>query len=250
MNQDKRTILITGAASGIGAATAGRLAGGGQRLILHTGSDREGLARTAAAAREQGAEVDEILGELADSATIDALIAGANAAGRLDALISNAGHADRTPFEDLSAEAVKRAHETMTMAFFGLAQGLLPLIKQSQRGRIVAVSSFVAHRYRLTGEVFPASAAAKAGLEALAKSLALEVADSGVTVNCVVPGHVEKDRQTDAERRARADNMNKLIPMGRLAKPSDITGLIEFLLSDDAGYITGQSMHVDGGLTL
>jgi NAD(P)-dependent dehydrogenase (short-subunit alcohol dehydrogenase family) len=250
MEQDQASILITGAASGIGAATARRLARPGAHFILHTGSDREGLARTAAAVRERGAEAEEFLGDLRADATIAALLAGANEAGRLDALISNAGHADRTPFEALSLEAVRKAHEVMTLAFFQLAQGTLPLIKASGRGRIVAVSSFVAHRYRLTGEVFAASAAAKAGLEALAKSLALEVADSGVTVNCVVPGHVEKDRQSDAERRARADNMEKLIPMGRLARPDDITGLIEFLLSDDAGYITGQTMHVDGGLTL
>jgi len=250
MTQEKRTILITGAASGIGAALARRLAASGSRLILHTGSDRDALAGTAAAARQQGAAVEEVVGDLRDRAAIAALIAKAEAAGRLDALVSNAGYADRTGFEALSADAVREAHEAMTLAFFGLAQGALPLLKASGRGRIVAVSSFVAHRYRLTGEVFPASAAAKAGLEALAKSLALEVAASGVTVNCVAPGHVEKDRQSDAERRARADKVAALIPMGRLARPSDITGLIEFLLSEDAGYITGQTLHVDGGLTL
>lgn len=246
-----RVILITGAASGIGAAIVRRLAGPGVGLILHTGSSEADLQRCADAATAAGSEVATVLGDLRTDDTCTRLAdTAAERFGRLDAVISNAGYADRTPFTQLDEPAVDRAYETMTRAFFRLAHATLPMLRDSKQARVVAISSFVAHRYREVGEVFPASAAAKAGLEALAKSLALELAPDGITVNCVVPGHVEKDRQSEEVRATRRTRMAPLIPMGRLAQPDDISGIVGFLLSPEASYITGQLIHVDGGLTL
>jgi len=246
-----RVILITGAASGIGAAIVRRLAGPGVGLILHTGSSEADLQRCADAATAAGSEVATVLGDLRTDDTCTRLADTATERfGRLDAVISNAGYADRTPFTQLDEAAVDRAYETMTLAFFRLAHATLPMLRDSKQARVVAISSFVAHRYREVGEVFPASAAAKAGLEALAKSLALELAPDGITVNCVVPGHVEKDRQSEEVRATRRTRMSPLIPMGRLAQPDDISGIVGFLLSPEASYITGQLIHVDGGLTL
>jgi NAD(P)-dependent dehydrogenase (short-subunit alcohol dehydrogenase family) len=248
--ETQRTIVITGAATGIGAAVARRLAASPCRLILHTGSNRAALAGVADELRDRGNAVDEVVGDIAEEDTVAQLLAPAQAAGHLDGIVSNAGYADRTPYEALTPQQVLRAHAVMTMGFFELSRRALPLLEASGGGRIVAISSFVAHRYRLTGELFPASAAAKAGLEALAKDLALETAGRGITVNCVVPGHIEKDVQDEDARGKRRQNVGKLIPMGRLGVPDEIAGLVQFLLSDDAAYITGQTVHVDGGLTL
>ena len=139
----------------------------------------------------------------------------------------------------------------MTGAFHRLARAALPHLKAAARGRVVAVSSFVAHRFNL-GDVFVASAAAKAGLEALARALAVELAPNGVTVNCVVPGYIRKDAEIDGS----LPNMDRRrgglarVPLGRVGLPEEVAALIAFLLSAEAAYITGQAIHIDGGLTL
>jgi NAD(P)-dependent dehydrogenase (short-subunit alcohol dehydrogenase family) len=250
-HENKQIIVLTGAATGIGAAIVRRLAGPGVGFVLHTGSNQAALEQVAGTASDRGAETEILLGDLRDAGTANRLVDLASRRfGRIDALISNAGYADRTPFTQLEEGAIDDAYETMTKAFFRLARAVLPQLQVSPAGRIVAISSFVAHRYRLVGETFPASAAAKAGLEALAKALALELAPDHVTVNCVVPGHIEKDTQNEDQRAARRDRMTGLIPMARMGQPDDISGIVAFLLSPEASYITGQLIHVDGGLTL
>ena len=139
----------------------------------------------------------------------------------------------------------------MTDGFFALVTAALNDLESSDWGRVVAVSSFVAHSFGINDAVFPTSAAAKAGLEALAKSLAMQLAPTGTTVNCVAPGYTQKDPGAhaavagDAWARAAAAT-----PMQKLAQPDDIAAMIAFLLSRDAGHITGQVIHVDGGMSL
>ncbi len=135
-------------------------------------------------------------------------------------------------------------------AFFLLASAAIPYLQNSDWGRIVATSSFVAHVYAADG-LFAATAAAKAAIESLAKTLAVQLAPSGITVNSVAPGYTQKDASghsalsDEAWRKASAK-----VPMGRIGVPDDAAALIAFLLSRDASYITGQTIHVDGGLTL
>ena len=245
-------MLVTGAASGVGAALARRLAGPGTTLVLHTRRNRAGLDAMADAARAAGAEVRLALGDLADSATARALIdKAADGFGQLDGLVHNAGFALAKGFGELEQRELDYSTAVIRDAFFRLATHALPLLAGSRCGRIVAVSSFVAHEFRLGGVVFAASAAAKAGLEALVRSLAAQVAGQGITVNAVVPGFIRKhpgaDMALDPAATARA---LERVPLGRLGLPEDVAATIAFLLSAEAAYITGQAIHVDGGLSL
>jgi len=255
MSAAKRVVLITGAGSGIGAALARRLASSDVALLLHgRGKDETGRARLEAVAtscQEQGARVDIAFGDLVEAGV------GANAVEKalasfdgLDQIVHNAGFAERRAFGELTRADLSTSLEAMPGAFLEIANASLPSLSTSARGRVVVVSSFVAHRF-CEGELFPASAAAKAALEALAKSLAAELAPTRTTVNIVVPGFTRKDEgKLGALPRSAWEEVAKRNPQRRLALPDEIAATIAFLLSDEAAHITGATLRVDGGLTL
>ena len=245
-------ILVTGAASGIGAAVGRALASPDASILLHTRRNRVGVEAVARELRLQGARVETALGDLAEHGVADTLVADAVARlGGLDVLVSNAGFADRTPFASLTDAAMNASVEAIQGAFFRLARAAMPHLRAGRDPRVVAVSSFVAHAFRPDVAVFPASAAAKAALEALVRTLAIELAPSGVTVNAVVPGFIRKD--AGAHRAigpgALADQTAR-IPLGRIGLPADVAAAVAFLASTAASYITGQMLHVDGGLVM
>ncbi len=249
----ERVVLVTGAASGIGAAVARRIAGADTALLLHTRdeSERPGLDAVAAAAGAAGSPVATAFADLLEAGAASHLVAAAiERFGAVDQIVSNAGFADRRPLGEVGRDALDGAIRAMTGAFFELATAALPSLEKSAWGRVVAVSSFVAHVYA-EGGLFPVTAAAKAGIEALAKSLAVQLAAAGTTVNCIAPGYTRKDASghsalsQEAWRRAA-----ERTPMGRIAEPADHAALIAFLLGREARHITGQVIHVDGGLTL
>jgi NAD(P)-dependent dehydrogenase (short-subunit alcohol dehydrogenase family) len=248
----RRVILVTGAASGIGAAVCRALAGPDNAILVHARRNQAGAEAVLRAVREAGAEADIVLGDLAEPGVAGAIVAKAvDHFGGLNVLVSNAGFADRTPFADLTDETMTRSVEAIQGAFFRLARAAIPHLRAGQDPRVVAISSFVAHAFRTDLAVFPASAAAKAASEALVRALAMELASVGVTVNAVVPGFIRKDPGTHAAfTPEQAAAQAARIPLGRLGLPDDVAAAVAFLVSPAAAYITGQSLHVDGGLVI
>ena len=250
----KPVALVTGAASGIGAATVRTIAGDCLGLAIHTrgtlAQSRERLSDVAQGARAAGCEVLELHGDLAETGTAQRIVGETIARfGRLDHVVANAGFADRRGTTELTRADLDRSLSTMAGAFLELAQGAREALAASPQGRLVYLSSFVAHRYA-RGALFPASAAAKAAGEALMRTLAAELAPSGVTVNAVVPGYTRKDGGHTALAADAWTAAAVATPIGRIAEPDDVAALVGFLLSPAARHITGQAIAVDGGLSL
>ncbi|MEK6298698.1 MAG: SDR family NAD(P)-dependent oxidoreductase, partial [Paraburkholderia tropica] len=192
----ERVVLITGAGSGIGAALARRLAAPGVALMLHArGADaasRTRLADVAQTCEARGAVCATACADLANEPAAHLIDATLERFGALDQLVANAGHAQRQTLAALDTDVLGAAFAAMPAAFASLVRRAQPALIRSARGRVVAVSSFVAHRYRADAP-FAATAAAKAALESLAKTAAAELAPHGVSVNCVAPGYTRKD---------------------------------------------------------
>jgi len=248
-----RVIAVTGAASGIGAALCSRLAVRGARLVMHTGSNREALSGRVQTLLNDGVQVEAVIGDLTEPDESARLVnAALERFGQLDGVVSNAGFPDLTPFEVLDDERMRRSFEAMPAAFLRIMREAAPALRHSSCGRVVAVSSFVAHRFLMGGDNFTASAAAKGALEGLVRSLAERLAPDGITVNAVAPGYIKKDQEASLTIEAASASRRGIseVAMGRIGTPDEVAAVIEFLLCGDAAYVTGQTIHVDGGLTL
>lgn len=247
-----KVVIVTGAASGIGAAIANLVAGPGAALMLHTRKNAEGLARVAEACREKGARVETMLGDLSDPEVPGQLVAQARRHfGAIDQIVSNAGQAQRGLFGELPIEAFTAALESMPLAFCRLVDAAYADIEASDQGRVVAISSFVAHVFGTAGPLFPPTSAAKAAIEALVKALAVQLGPSGSTANAVVPGFTRK--QGGGHLAAASETLETaaaITPTRRLTEPADIAAAVGFLLSPAAGQVNGHMLHVDGGLIL
>ena len=245
-----KTILITGSGSGIGEAVARKLAGQCEHLVLHTGSNKTGLQHVGEYCEAAGTKVEKIIGDLCESQTVDALLS-AGMHGEVSGVVLNAGFPDWKGFEGLHVADLERSMNVILTANFRLLHGLVASLKAARNGRVVAISSFLAHKFKVGAQVFPASAMAKAALERMMQSFAAEYAHTGLTANTIVPGYIKKNapNHTPPDKAGLQEILNR-IPAGRLGRSEEVAELTAFLLSDRAAYITGQSIHIDGGLLL
>ena len=238
-----QTALVTGASGGIGAAIARALHANGAVVML-AGRRREALDALAAVLGER---VHLAAADLADPAAADRLIRDAEAAmGRLDILVNNAGITRDALALRMSDEDWQAVIEIDLTAAFRLSRAALRGMVRRRHGRIIGITSVVA----LTGNPGQANyAAAKAGMIGMAKSLAAEIASRGITVNCVAPGLIATpmtERLTPEQR----DRIAAAIPIGRLGRPEEIAAAVVFLASREAAYLTGQTLHVNGGMAM
>lgn len=245
-----RTIIVTGAATGIGAYTCRRFMGPDTAFVIHTRKNRDRLEQVADEMRAAGAAVETAYGDLAESGMAANLVErAANTFGGLDVIVSNAGYAVPKDIGQLDDESFEATHRVICRAFLEMATAALPHLAKAKDGRVIAVSAFGAHLYCPSMPLFPASAAAKAGLEALTRSLAVQLAPLGATANVVAPGMIVKDTGTHVTRTPKQrERQLAIVPMGRLGEMDEVAAVIEFVASRDASYLTGQVIHVNGGL--
>ncbi|WP_334128850.1 3-oxoacyl-ACP reductase FabG [Sneathiella sp.] len=235
--------LVTGASGGIGAAIARQLHGRGATVGL-SGTREEALQEVAESLKER---VHVLPCNLSDAAAVDGLISAAEGAmGQLDILVNNAGLTRDGLAMRMKDEDWDIVMDVNLKAAFKLSRNALRGMMKRRFGRIIGITSIVG----VTGNPGQANyAASKAGMIGMSKSLAQEVASRGITVNCIAPGFIET-AMTDALSDAQKETLLAGVPAGMLGRPEDIASAVVYLASDEAAYITGQTLHVNGGMVM
>ncbi|HET6157278.1 MAG TPA: 3-oxoacyl-[acyl-carrier-protein] reductase [Dongiaceae bacterium] len=238
-----KSALVTGASGGIGGAIARALHAQGATVGL-SGTRVEPLEKLKA---ELGERAHVLPCDLGDPAAIDALLKSADAAlGGIDILINNAGLTRDNLALRMKDEDWQKVLDVNLTAGFRLARGAMRAMMKKRWGRIIGITSVVAH----TGNSGQANyAAAKAGMIGMSKSLAQEVASRGITVNCVAPGFIET-QMTGALNDDQKARIMATIPAGRLGQSDEIAAAVLYLASPEAAYVTGQTIHVNGGMAM
>jgi len=244
---DGKVAIVTGASGGIGRAIAAALAAEGASIAAHYASNREAAETLVGTISEGGGKASSIQADLAEPEGAQRLVtATLEAFGKIDILVNNAGILRDTLVLRMKDEDWQAVLDTNLSSAFYCTKAVLRELVRQRGGRIINIASVVAE----TGNAGQANyVAAKAGMIGFTKAVAREVASRGITVNAVAPGFVET-RMTGHLSPEQVKMHLEQVPLGRAGKPEEIAAAVVFLASDDASYITGQVLNVDGGLVM
>lgn len=243
----KQTAIVTGGSRGIGRAVAVRLAKDGINLVINYRGNSAAAEETERLCRELGAEVLLVQGDVSRAEDCEKLAAQAKEAfGRVDVLVNNAGITRDGLLARMTEEDFRAVLDVNLVGPWNMMKAVNRIMMKQRYGRIVNLSSVTG----LMGNMGQTNyAAAKAGILGMTKSYAREVASRGITVNAVAPGFIDTD-MTEAMPEGAKDKIITGIPMGRTGKPEDVAEAVAFLASEQAGYITGEVLRVDGGMAM
>lgn len=243
----KQTAIVTGGSRGIGRAVAVRLAKDGMNLVINYRGNSAAAEETERMCRELGAEVLLVQGDVSRAEDCEKLAAQAKEAfGRVDVLVNNAGITRDGLLARMTEEDFRAVLDVNLVGPWNMMKAVNRIMMKQRYGRIVNLSSVTG----LMGNMGQTNyAAAKAGILGMTKSYAREVAGRGITVNAVAPGFIDTD-MTGAMPEGAKDKIITGIPMGRTGKPEDVAEAVAFLASEQAGYITGEVLRVDGGMAM
>lgn len=238
----RRRALITGGSGGIGAAICERLAADGHHVIVHANRGLEKAQALVQTIQDSGGSAEAIAFDITDRAATAAALDVLVEAAPIQILVNNAGIHDDAVFPGMTGDQWDRVLDVSLNGFFNVTQPLTMPMMRTRWGRIVSVSSVAAVAGN-RGQVN--YAAAKGALHAASKSLALELASRGVTVNVVAPGLIATGM---IEGSFDADAVKRMVPMQRVGQPTEVAHLVAFLASDQAGYISGQVISINGAM--
>jgi 3-oxoacyl-[acyl-carrier protein] reductase len=245
--EEGRVAIVTGGGRGIGRAIAVRLAEEGAKVAISYRTNDAAAEETAEKVREAGRECELIKGDVSSPADVEALIKGVAASfGRLDVLVNNAGITRDNLMMRMKEDEFDEVLRTNLKGTYLCTRAALRPMVRARWGRIVNISSVVG----LVGNAGQANyAASKAGIIGFTKSVAREVAQRGITANAIAPGYVETEL-TGTLPDAVKDQIRAQVPTGRFGEPEEVAEVVAFLAGEAAGYVTGQTIAVDGGMTM
>jgi NAD(P)-dependent dehydrogenase (short-subunit alcohol dehydrogenase family) len=244
-----RTAVVTGSGRNIGKAIALEFAKAGANVVVNGHRDRAAVDAVVAEITSAGGAAIAYMGDVGDADAVRQMVSKAeDAFGHVDIAVSNVAVRGHKPFLDLSADEWNGVLNTNLNSAFYLAQAVLPQMRTAKWGRIIHISGEDAFAANMPGR--SANIVAKAGMHALTKSLATEFAQEGITVNTVSPGYIDTERDWSKYPENPASKRIAQIPMRKLGRVEDIAAACVYLAADSGSFITGQVLHVNGGMFL